>query len=117
MATIGGLEIILIIVLLVIIYLVIGPKRIGRLLRVLGKGFSLSGILATIGLVMGYILGSKILPILSFTSWERYVVGNNSSNYTSNLQSAYSDTALIGGIVGAIVFFVIGLVVARLIKK
>jgi len=75
------------------------------------------GLFAGIGLVGGFFLGSSILPMLSYTSWERHVVSTNTSGYTSALRGAYSETAFIGGIIGAIIFLVLGLLVARLIEK
>jgi len=66
--------------------------------------------------VVGYKLGSGILPALSFTSWERHVVSYQAS-YLGSLNSAYSQTELLGGILGAILFFILGLVFMRLILK
>jgi hypothetical protein len=77
----------------------------------------LRSIFPLMGIVGGYMLGSSILPMLSYTSWERHVVATNTSNYTSALRGAYSSTALMGGIVGAIVLFVVGLVLSRLFFK
>lgn len=71
---------------------------------------------ALIFAVIGFKLGSEILPALSFTSWERHVVSYQAS-YLGSLNSAYSQTEMLGGILGAILFFILGLVFMRLIMK
>ena len=122
--TFGLTELIIVIVLILIGYIVIGPRRLGMFFGAVAKSISnlgnqnlLTMILGIVGLVGGYILGSIVLPMLTYTSWERHVVETYSSNYTSGLKSAYSETAFIGGIVGAILFGVLGLIAARLLKK
>ncbi|MCJ7432450.1 MAG: hypothetical protein MUO77_03085 [Anaerolineales bacterium] len=127
-------ELICVIVLMFVILLIVGPNRIGRFLGEVAKFFRVffeqvntgeqgkeknwtSVILVIIGLIGGYNLGSKILPMLVYTSWERHVVGTNTENYTSGLRGDYSVTALLGGIVGAILLSALALFVSRLLKK
>lgn len=64
--------------------------------------------------VVGYVLGSQILPMLSFTSWERHAASQNAS-YLGGLNSAYSDAQVLGGILGGILFFVLGMVVMNIL--
>ncbi|MCX6054850.1 MAG: DUF2892 domain-containing protein [Chloroflexi bacterium] len=80
--------------------------------NVMGLKITISLVLA----VVGYKLGSGILPMLSFTSWERHAVSYQAS-YLGNLNNAYSQSALYGGILGAIIFIVLGLVIIKLIFK
>ncbi len=117
-------ELIIVIVLILISLVVIGPRRLGMFFGAVAKSISnlgnqnlLNMILGIVGLVGGYLLGSIVLPMLTYTSWERHVVETYSSNYSSGLQSAYSETAFIGGVVGAILFGVLGLIAARLLRK
>lgn len=65
---------------------------------------------------VGYKLGSEILPTLSFTSWERYAASRNAS-YLGSLNDAYAQSELLGGILGAVLFFVLGLIIMRLLTK
>ncbi len=65
---------------------------------------------------VGYKLGSELLPTLSFTSWERYAASRNAS-YLGSLNDAYAQSELMGGILGAVLFFVIGLIIMRLFTK
>ena len=65
---------------------------------------------------VGYKLGSEILPTLSFTSWERYAASRHAS-YLGSLNDAYAQSELLGGILGAVLFFVLGLVIMRLFIK
>ena len=60
--------------------------------------------------VIGYVLGSAILPMLSFTSWERHAASKQAS-YLGSLNSAYSETQVMGGILGGILFFVLGMII------
>lgn len=136
------IEVIVILILGIIVFLIIGPARIGRFFGEIARMFrefsrglqedrsvvirersvggiknGLSWVLATVGLIGGYMLGSAVLPMLSFTAWERHVVATNNANYTSALREAFSGTALLGGIIGAIIFAALGLFIARQIKK
>lgn len=110
----GIAEVLVIIALIVVLILIIGPKRIARLL---GKAVKPINLLIMASLVIGYILGSRLLPLLVYTSWERHVVGINSSSYTSGLRGDYSATALLGGIIGSIFLSALALIVSRLLKK
>lgn len=120
MIRIGGLEIfILIIIALLILWA--SRNSLGKVSNFLAEFFKngdwVSNLLAIIGLVGGYSLGSKILPLLVYTSWERHVVATNSSGYTSGLRGDYAATALLGGIVGAILFTALAIVISRSLKK
>jgi hypothetical protein len=64
--------------------------------------------------VVGYALGSEILPMLSFTNWERYAASQQAS-YLGTLNSAYSESQTMGGILGAIIFFFLGMVIMHFI--
>ena len=134
-------ELVITILLLIIIVKWIGPQEVRRLLLELGKWLGaglekvragieaqraegsaggenrMGWVLAAAGLIGGYMLGSSILPMLSYTSWERHVVASNSSAYTSGLRGAYSETAMLGGIVGAVVFAALGWMAARRLKN
>jgi hypothetical protein len=137
----SGGELVITMLLLFIIVKWIGLKKVGEYLlelgRLLGAGLEkvraaagaqgasggaggtnrTGAVLGIIGLIGGYILGSSILPMLSYTSWERHVVASNSSAYTSGLRGAYSETAMLGGILGAVVFGALGWIAARRVQS
>ena len=82
-------------------------------------GSKTQGVQILISLVLaavGYKLGSEILPTLSFTSWERYAASRHAS-YLGSLNDAYAQSELLGGILGAVLFFVLGLIIMRLFSR
>lgn len=80
------------------------------------KTQSVQIIISLVLAAVGYKLGSEILPTLSFTSWERYAASRNAS-YLGSLNDAYAQSELLGGILGAVLFFVLGLIIMRLFTK
>ena len=136
-----GTEFIIIIVIAVIVLLVIGPARIGRFFGNVGRGFRsfqagfneakgqdivagaaakkkhpLRFIFGFAGLIGGYLIGSSLLPGFIYTRNELMAI-QSSASYYSGLRSDYSGTVVLGGVVGAILFCVIGMLAARLMEK
>ena len=141
MFSFSGIEMIVIIVIVIIAIVVIGPARIARFFGQIGSGFRslqaglnkgkgqdtaigtaakkkhpLRFIFGIIGLVGGYLLGSSLLPSFLYTTNEMMAI-QSGADYYSGLRSDYSSTVLIGGIVGAILFWVIGMAAARLLEN
>jgi Sec-independent protein translocase protein TatA len=136
-----GIELIIIIVIAVIVLLVVGPSRIGRFFGNVGRGFRdfqagwnagkgqdlavgsttkkkhpLRFILGIAGLIGGYMIGSSLLPALIYTRNELFAMQNGGNAY-SGLLADFSGTAVLGGIIGAILFCVIGMFAARMMEK
>lgn len=133
--------IIVIVIAIIIVVLVIGPARIGRFFGQIGSGarsfqagfnegkgqdpaintsekkkHPLRFILGIAGLIGGYLIGSSLLPGFLYTRNELMAI-HSSASYYSGLRSDYSGTVVLGGIIGAILFCVIGMFAARLMEK
>lgn len=142
MIALSGFSLIIVIVItIIIVVLVIGPARIGRFIGQIGSGFDnsqagvnqgmapqpgtsasskkmypLRYLLGIAGLIGGYQIGSSLLPGLMYTRNELMAI-HSSASYYSGLRSDYSGTVILGGIIGAILFCVIGMLAARLMEK
>lgn len=132
---------IVILAIVVIAIIVIGPARIAGFLGQIGNLFRsfqaglnegtdqnpgmdtpvnkkrpLRFVFGIAGLVGGYLIGSTLLPSFIYTRNELMAI-QSSASYYSGLRADYSSTVLIGGIVGAILFWVIGMAAARLLEN
>ncbi len=111
---IGFTEVLLITILVIVLYFVF-KSSIAKLLDRIKNPLHL--ILGLAGMIVGYFLGSYILLKLTFSSNQFRAIQDSSLNVYDKLRSDYTITGIVGGIVGSILFGVIGLLAAKILKN